>query len=91
MNEAAQDAVEGASAPAPVEALPPGCAVIDLVYRPGETAWVRAARARGHDAVDGLPMLVEQGALAWRRWLGVEPDRGVMRRALEAAVVPQRD
>lgn len=68
--------------PAPVELLAPGAAVIDLAYRAGETAWVRTARARGHPAMDGLPMLVEQGALAWRRWLGVEPDRGVMRRAL---------
>lgn len=68
--------------PAPPEQLPAGCAVIDLVYRSGETAWVREARARGHRAADGLPMLVEQGAAAWRRWLAVEPAREVMRRAL---------
>ena len=68
--------------PLPVELLPPGAALIDLVYRIGETAWVRAARANGHPAVDGLPMLIEQGALAWRRWFGAEPDRDVMRRAL---------
>ena len=87
VNATPLDGVTGADAPAPVEDLPSGSAVIDLVYRPGETAWVRAARARGHAAVDGLPMLIEQGALAWRRWLGVEPDRGVMRSALEAAAV----
>lgn len=62
--------------------LPRGCAVMDLVYQPGESAWVRAVRAAGHRAVDGLPMLVEQGAGAWRRWFGREPDRGVMRRAI---------
>ena len=58
--------------------IAPGAAVIDLVYRPGESAWTRAARARGHRACDGLPMLIEQGALAFEQWFGFEPDRSVM-------------
>lgn len=86
VNATPLDAEDGPGAPAPLDELPDGCAVIDLVYRPGETAWVRAARARGHPAIGGLPMLVEQGALAWRRWLGVEPDRVVMRAALQSQV-----
>jgi len=65
-------------------ALPPGADVLDLVYRPGETTWVRAARAHGHRACDGLPMLVEQGALAFERWLGQPPDRAIMRSSLSA-------
>jgi shikimate dehydrogenase len=52
--------------------------VLDLVYRPGATALVRAARAGGRSAADGLTMLVEQGALAFERWFGVPPDREVM-------------
>ena len=56
--------------------------VLDLVYRRGETAWVRALRARGHRAADGIGMLVEQGALAFERWFGVPPDRGAMRKAV---------
>ena len=64
--------------PLPIEALPYGAAVADLVYRRGETAWVRAARACGHRAVDGLPMLIEQGALAFERWFGVPAPRQVM-------------
>ncbi len=62
--------------------IPSGADVIDLVYRPGETAWVRAARAEGHRACDGLPMLVEQGALAFERWFGQPPDRAAMWRAV---------
>lgn len=68
--------------PVAPERLPPAAAVVDLVYRAGETPWVRAARARGHRARDGLAMLVEQGALAFERWFGRPPDREVMWRSL---------
>ena len=68
--------------PVTVERLPDGAAVFDLVYRTGETAWVRAARAAGHRAADGEGMLVEQGALSFERWFGIEPDRNAMWRAL---------
>lgn len=64
--------------PVPVDAVPAGAAVLDLVYRPGETAWARAARARGLRSSDGLPMLVEQAALALERWFGAPPDREAM-------------
>jgi len=67
--------------PAPIEALAPDAVVLDLVCRKGETAWVREARRRGHRASGGLPMLVEQGALAFERWLGIPAPRAVMWRA----------
>lgn len=70
------------SFPIQPDLLAPEAAIVDLVYRPGETAFVRAARARGHRSVDGLPMLCEQGALAFERWFGRSPDRTVMWRAL---------
>jgi shikimate dehydrogenase len=62
--------------------LRPGVPVLDLVYRRGQTALVRAVRARGHAADDGLGMLLEQGALAFERWTGLTPDRRAMREAL---------
>ena len=68
--------------PCPLEAIAPHAAVLDLVYRRGETAFVRAARARGHRAADGLVMLLEQGALAFERWFGVAPDREAMRASI---------
>lgn len=71
--------MSGDALPCPLEWLDPGAAVLDLVYRRGETAFVRAARARGHIAADGLTMLLEQGALAFERWFGVAPDRAAMR------------
>jgi shikimate dehydrogenase len=68
--------------PLDLELVPKGAAVLDLVYRRGGTEWVKAARQKGLRAADGLPMLLEQGALAFQRWFGVEPDREAMRLSL---------
>lgn len=69
--------------PIPLGLLARDAAVMDLAYRPGETAWVRAARAAGHRAADGREMLLAQGAHAFERWFGFAPDRDVMRAALD--------
>ncbi|MBW2460706.1 MAG: shikimate dehydrogenase [Deltaproteobacteria bacterium] len=66
----------------PWHALPPSATVTDLVYEPLETTVLRAARARGHRAIDGLGMLVHQGALAFEEWLGVTAPVEAMRSAL---------
>jgi shikimate dehydrogenase len=73
--------------PVDVGMLSAGTDVIDLVYSPNETSWVRAARAAGHRASDGLEMLIEQGALAFERWFDRPPDRAAMWRA----VAPDRN
>lgn len=70
--------------PVGIELLARDAAVIDLAYRPGLTPWVRAARAAGHTAADGLEMLIAQGAEAFERWFGRAPDRGAMRTAIGA-------
>ncbi|NIR42929.1 MAG: shikimate dehydrogenase [Gemmatimonadetes bacterium] len=53
-------------------------AVLDLVYGPGGTPLVTAARAAGLPAEDGRRMLVEGAAASFERWLGVEAPRAVM-------------
>jgi shikimate dehydrogenase len=70
------------SQPIDAELIPKSAAVLDLVYKRGGTAWVRAARQKGIRAADGLPMLLEQGALSFQRWFGKEPDREAMRQSL---------
>lgn len=57
-------------------------AALDLVYAPGETSWVREARARGFPAADGLEMLIQQGAAAFERWWGRQAPVAVMRAAV---------
>ena len=59
--------------------------VIDLVYRPGGTQFVRALRERGTRASDGITMLVEQAALAFEKWFGVTADRARMWEALRGS------
>jgi len=71
--------------PVPLERLDANAAILDLVYRRGETEWVRLARAEGRVASDGLPMLLEQGAAAFEIWFGEPPDRDVMWAALKEA------
>lgn len=70
------------SVPIDLALLRPESIVCDLVYRPGQTHFVRALRARGVRATDGLPMLVEQAALAFEKWFGLTADRAAMWRAV---------
>jgi shikimate dehydrogenase len=74
--------LDGMAMPIDAALVPSSCAVMDLTYRRGRTPWVNALRTRGIRAEDGLPMLVEQGALAFERWYGVPADRVAMLRAI---------
>jgi shikimate dehydrogenase len=66
----------------PLAALGPGQVVADVVYRPGGTPWLAAAAGRGARTVDGLGMLLHQGAAAFAQWTGREPSIAAMRAAL---------
>lgn len=55
--------------------LPGDAVVYDIVYAPLETALLKAARARELETVDGLDMLIGQGALAFELLFGAEPPR----------------
>jgi shikimate dehydrogenase len=56
--------------------------VIDLVYSEAETALVRAARAAGVAVVDGVEILVGQGALAFEQFTGRPAPLEAMRSAV---------
>jgi shikimate dehydrogenase len=55
--------------------------VVDLVYTDTETPLVSAARDRGVPVVDGLDVLVRQGALSFERFCGVAAPVDVMHAA----------
>lgn len=56
--------------------------VVDIVYRPRETKLIRGAKKKGCRTVNGIGMLVHQGAAALELWTGREVPADVMKRAL---------
>jgi shikimate dehydrogenase len=69
------------------EAVPDARFALDLVYRAGETAWVRAMRSAGVRASDGREVLVGQGAAAFQRWFpGRVAPVEIMRAAVRAGL-----
>ncbi|HTZ63394.1 MAG TPA: shikimate dehydrogenase [Solirubrobacteraceae bacterium] len=59
--------------------------VVDLVYSAAETPLLACARAHGARTVDGLEILLAQGARSFELWTGVAPPLDVMRTALSPA------
>lgn len=57
--------------------------VADVIPNPPHTRFLQEAAAAGCRTLDGLGMLVNQGAKNIEYWLGVQPDKAVMRAALE--------
>lgn len=67
------------SAPWPDDVpFPYNALLCDLVYNPRRTCLVRWALSAGARYIDGLWMLVYQGAESFRMWTGQEPDVGIM-------------
>jgi shikimate dehydrogenase len=66
-----------------LDSLCPGLLVADVIPNPPRTRLIRDAEARGCIVLDGLGMLVSQGAISIRHWTGIDPDLEVMRRKLE--------
>ncbi len=59
--------------------------VADLVYRSSPTPLLAAAAARGAHTIDGLEILVAQGALSLELWTGLQAPLDVMRSAARTA------
>lgn len=60
----------------------PGMTVVDVVFYPCETLFLKEAAARGAETVNGLGMLACQGALNFTLWTGVEAPLEVMENQL---------
>ena len=62
--------------------------VVDLVYRTGATALLATARRHGARTLDGIDLLVAQGALSFELWTRRSAPREVMRAAARAQPQP---
>ncbi len=63
--------------------------VLDLVYGSHETELIAAARVAGAVTIDGLDVLVHQGAASLRIWTGLEPPIATMRAAAREGEVSE--
>lgn len=62
-----------------------GSCVIDMVYGQGHSRLLEAAERRGASVVDGLEVLVAQGAASFERWTGRMAPRRAMREAIRTS------
>jgi shikimate dehydrogenase len=70
--------------PLRADALGEYATVVDLVYKAGGTVLIREAQRRGVSIVDGLEILVRQGALSFALWTGQPAPLDKMRAAVRA-------
>lgn len=66
--------------------LSPGQVVVDLVYHPISTPWVKELKTREVEAYGGLSMLIFQAARAFFLWTGLEAPVAHMRKAAIMAI-----
>ena len=64
--------MESDRSPVPASVFHEELAVMDAVYTPIETRFLREAQAAGATTIDGAWMLLYQGVAAFERWTGVE-------------------
>jgi len=62
--------------------LEAGTVVMDTVYNPLKTRFIKDAEKAGCHAIDGVSMLVHQGAVQFELWTGQNAPVDVMRRAV---------
>ena len=66
--------------PVPAGLLKPGLIVFDIVYNPVQTRLLKEAEAAGAKTINGLDMLVWQGAMAFEKWTGQKAPLDLMKR-----------
>lgn len=65
-----------------IEKLQSDAIAYDLIYTPNPTKFLKLAQQQGATAIDGLEMLVQQGAAALEIWLQQPPPVAIMRNSL---------
>ena len=84
--------LHGDVSPIPAEIVPPGLLVMDLIYNPPQTRFLREATAAGADATaNGLVMLLHQGTAQFELWTGQPAPLELMRERLDAALAAREE
>jgi len=61
--------------------------VYELIYRPERTALIRMAEEKGLKTITGMEMFVEQAALQFHAWTGINPDRKLIHDVVESLLL----
>ncbi len=77
---------KGDPSPVPREFLHRDLFVCDLIYNPPETELVRYAKDLCRGYMNGLGMLLHQGAASFKLWTDIKPPVHIMRQALQDAL-----
>lgn len=75
--------LHGEPFPFSVQGITDRALVVDIIFNPRETAFLQDARKQGCRTMNGLGMLLYQGAYAWEFWLGGQAPVEVMRQSLK--------
>jgi shikimate dehydrogenase len=70
--------------PVPAELLHANLTVFDIIYNPLPTRLLREAKAAGAMTIDGLEMLVQQGAVSFEKWTAKQAPVDIMRKSVES-------
>lgn len=73
----------------PAELLKPKLTVFDIVYNPVNTRLLRDAAAAGAETINGVDMLVWQGARAFEIWTGKKPPVELMKKEVITLLQPE--
>ncbi len=65
------------------EKIPPGKVVVDIIYNPPETPLLKFAKKKGCKVINGLGMLIHQGAIAFEIWTNKKAPVSLMKRVVE--------
>ncbi|MEL1135151.1 shikimate dehydrogenase [Desulfitobacterium sp. THU1] len=76
--------------PFSLEGIRPGCLVVDIIFNPWETPFLKSAKTMDCQVLNGIDMLLYQGVNAWEFWFEDQAPVEAMRRALYAACKPIR-
>ena len=81
--------LHGEPFPFSLEGISERALVVDIIFNPRETAFLREGKKLGCRTLNGLGMLLHQGALAWEFWLGGQAPIEAMQRGLKEQLLKQ--
>lgn len=64
--------------------------VYDLIYNPSETELLKLSKEKGIETMNGMKMLVHQGAASFKIWTGIKPPVNVMESSVNKCIYSKK-